>query len=112
MSLVGGYPTPACFRESPLGRVYEKGDGDPGEFGRVVSVERDNLNGDVAVLAVAGVGDRRVVVRADELARDWRELRAPPDLPEAHAVCCIRCHRINFGPCISATCTDLQVAPT
>lgn len=41
----------------------------------------------------------------------WTEIDIPDDLPVVGWSCCIRCHRLNAGPCISSTCSDLQVAP-
>lgn len=42
----------------------------------------------------------------------WRELHLPPEeeIPSVGVSQCVRCRRLNFGPCISATCLDLQAA--
>lgn len=42
-------------------------------------------------------------------AEGWRPLAVPAEVPYAAVRSCVRCRRLNFGPCISATCTDLQV---
>ena len=46
----------------------------------------------------------------DELHREWKLLDFSVDIPQPGPRCCLRCGRMNFGPCISLTCIDVVPA--
>jgi hypothetical protein len=106
------------FPREFVGQLCEGCDGDA--FGRVVLAEFQGGYGwgprrMVLTLRVAGPAaggkERTLTYSVCEFVKlGWKLLGFPHeiDVPVVGAQSCIRCHRINFGPCISATCQDLQ----
>lgn len=109
--------TSVWHRTDPLGQLVERTDGDA--LGTVTAVEelhgvpyRYRVHGMIEL----GRAERSVWLTEPELLRSWRPLGRVEDV-QAHldertvgVSSCRRCGRLNFGPCISRTCTDLQVA--
>jgi hypothetical protein len=97
-----------------IGTVWErKGEAarDPGGFGRVAMTE-GNPGARKVKLTISGAwtseGKPYIWLDEVELRRDWSPLPTMDvTIPEVFPSCCLRCHRLNFGPCISATCSDL-----
>lgn len=98
-----------------ISTVWErKGDAarDPGGFGRVVMTE-GNPGMRKIKLVLSGVwtaaGPPEIWLDEIELLSDWSPLPAMDvTIPEVFVASCLRCHRLTFGPCPSATCTDLK----
>lgn len=97
---------------------YERGHGDKAETLRVTGTET-GASGTTWLLlrTVPDPGWQSsppIVKSAEQLEEEgWRWVETPT---QASSVArdgysqCVRCRRVNFGPCISETCTDLQAA--
>lgn len=97
-----------------LGSVWERGAvaDDNYAFGRITTVEHglgDKPARVILTCAGSAQGGQapRLPLGLDELRAEWTPLPSPPLVFVAPSSCC-RCRRMNFGPCISATCVDLQ----
>lgn len=94
--------------EDPRGLLVERGD----SLARVTAIEYNARSGRMVRLRgcrVLGGPECRWWIPWAELRDEWRVLDEPDALPEVAVSSCLRCRRMNFGPCISATCVDLQV---
>lgn len=102
-------------RTDPLGQLVERSDGDA--MGTVTAVEnKDGLPYRYRVHGMIELGreERSLWLSEPELLRSWRPLGLRADVQrqlDEHMVgvsSCLRCGRLNFGPCISRTCADLR----